>query len=117
MLDFNPGSLTPSIVDLPAVNGEDYRPIAVDTRGDGRTDILWYVRGEGGDHYWDFRPDGRIVPSDLAVDGRYDAAAGDFFGDGHGDVFWFGGTASYIWDWHRGDGSLSRTDWAFGVSG
>jgi hypothetical protein len=65
MLDFNPGSTTPSIVDLRyTVNGENYRPIALDTRGDGRTDILWYAS---------FRPDGGIDRTELTVDGRYDA--------------------------------------------
>jgi hypothetical protein len=65
---------------------------SLDVWGDGAggEDLLWYTRGRGPDHLWDFLG-GRLRSSTpQTIDGSYGAVAtGDFFGDGSDDVLFF----------------------------
>ncbi len=114
LFDFNPGSLTPSKTPFGPITGTDHQPITLDSRNDGWTDILFYRPATGNDPYWNFTPTG-IVKTDERADGTFDTVAGDFFGDGHDDIFWFGRN-SVVWDWHPTATGLTVTQRPFGVS-
>jgi hypothetical protein len=100
------------------LTGENHQPFTLDSRGDGWSDIFFYNPGTTIDPYWDFTPDpaNRIVKSNEQVNGTYGPVAGDFFGDGCDDVFWFGTSSSVIWNWHRnGSGALVKSVYTFGT--
>lgn len=115
LFDFDPGSLTPTRLPFGPITGTDHQPFTLDTRNDGWTDIFFYQPGTPTDPYWDFTPTNGILKSLERVDGTYDPAAGDLFGDGHDDVFWFG-TNSSIWDWELTPTGLTVTHRPFGVA-
>jgi hypothetical protein len=118
LFDFRPdGGFVPvRVLRFEDITGENHQPFTLDRTGDGRTDIFFYNPGTAGDPYWDFTPDRGTVKSTETVNGTYVPAAGDFFGDGCDDVFWFGTSSSSIWNWFvGGDGVLHKSQYAFGT--
>lgn len=84
-----------------------------DQNGDGRDDLLLYrpgssadrdLLGTGGPRLLGTDPPGFSVRS-TSISGLYEPLAGDFDGDGLGDVFWYaaGGAPDYVW-YGRADG-------------
>lgn len=78
-----------------------------DQNGDGRDDLLLYrpgsstdrdLLGTGGPGLLGSDPPGFTVRS-TSISGLYEPLAGDFDGDGFGDVFWYavGGARDYVW--------------------
>jgi FG-GAP-like repeat len=113
LFDFDPGSLTPTRTPFGPLTGADHRPFTLDSRADGWTDVFFYQPGTDGDPYWNFTAAG-IQKTVERVDGTYDTATGDLFGDGNDDIFWFG-RASSVWDWHQTATGLTVTHRPFGV--
>jgi hypothetical protein len=116
LFDFRPqGGFVPVKSPFGPITGEKHQPFTLDSRGDGWSDIFFYDPGTAGDPYWDFTPGG-ILKSTETVNGTYTPAAGDLFGDGCDDVFWFGTSSSSIWNWHRdSSGTLVKSVYAFGT--
>jgi hypothetical protein len=76
-----------------------YEPFVLDMLGQGwrGDDIFWYAPGPAADSMWDYNAGTRtIVPA--TVNGDYAVDTGDFFGDGHDDVFWLSSREAKLWD-------------------
>jgi hypothetical protein len=85
----------------------------LDAYGDGWTDILFFTPATTDDPLWNFTPDGGIQKHNEHTSGDWQPVAGDFFGDGYDDIFWFGSASSLFWDW---EGALHPVSRPFGVS-
>jgi len=76
--------------------------MAIDINGDGRDDILWRNRGDLAFTTWLTGPGGEFTANDAAsyfrVPGEWHVwGAGDFDGDGYGDVLWMSAGAVTNW--------------------
>jgi hypothetical protein len=80
-----------------SVNGAAI-PLPGDFDGDGDTDIIWFVPGDGADTLWRMS-NGSPVSVPLRIVGNYRPVVGDFDGNGADDLFWYGpgAKADYIW--------------------
>lgn len=112
-VDFEPGTFTPIVTGAEPITYPDHQPVTLDTRGDGITDILFYNAATIHDPLWNFLAEGGPAKHNEQISGTYATAAGDLFGDGYEDVFWFGSTSSMVWDWEGGRHPTVR---GFGVS-
>lgn len=110
--DFNPGTTT-YVSRQRTINGT-FRPIVLDMFADGwgGEDILWYAPGTTPDFVWDFIG-GNYESYPFTVNGSYySTPAGDFLGDGHDDITWYGDTSGYLWDFAPdGAGGVVRYDY------
>ncbi|HSJ19326.1 MAG TPA: VCBS repeat-containing protein [Nocardioidaceae bacterium] len=95
-----------------AVNGTNYRPVAVDMFGDGpgNEDILWYAPGPTADFTWDFYL-GTRTSYPESISGDYLVAAGDFLGDGIEDVVFDTYDRTILWD--HGPGVRTVVTWVW----
>jgi hypothetical protein len=114
LFDFQPGSTVPNRLGFGPLTGDHHRVFTLDTRADGWTDIFFYNPGAATDPYWNLTPTGPSK-STMTVGGTYTPVAGDFFGDGHDDVFWFGATSS-LWDFHSTGSGVTYRVYPFGTS-
>lgn len=101
-----------------AVKGADYRPTVGDFFGDRADDILWFDTGVNRRTYWQGNVGGRGQASftqgelpvfNLSIGNVGEESipiVGDFAGDEHDDIFWYGvkGAADYLWT-SNGDGT------------
>jgi hypothetical protein len=96
--DFNVGSTTYASRPFP-INGS-FRPIVFDLWNEGWTgdDIFWYSPGAGADYVWDFLGGSYVSNPDPVNGNYYSVVAGDYFADGHDDIYWFGFTGETLWD-------------------
>jgi hypothetical protein len=115
--DYTPGSLSFRSV-RQTVNGTAYQPFSLDAFADGRgsEDIYWYAPGPSAGFWWDYLGGTRtVIPlsGDLAIDGYYLTAAGDYFGGGADDIV-FEGTDVLLREhvWVSG-GDFQIIDWIF----
>lgn len=80
--------------------GGTFRPIALDSQGDGRGDILWYAPGAGQDYLWSGAGSGAFTSVGVVSNGTYDDVLPlDVDGDGDDDVLWYNRTTGvrYLW--------------------
>ena len=116
--DYVPGSTAYQSV-AQSVNATTYRPFSLDVYNDGpgSEDIYWYAPGTSPDFYWDYFLGSRFthaLAGELAINGHYLTAAGDFFGGGADDIVFESGSDLLIRE-HllTPDGSLEIVDWTF----
>lgn len=77
-----------------------YRPLTLDSQGDGRGDILWYAPGGADDYLWSGTGSGGFTSVRLTINATYDdVLALDVDGDGDDDVLWFDRAkgVGYLW--------------------
>lgn len=81
------------------VNGF-YEPLKVDIFNDGwRGEDIYWFSPSGPDSIFDYILGTKFNAAFGNIDGAQTAVAGDFLGDGHSDVFWFGEAGLTIWDY------------------
>ena len=78
-----------------------------------RDDLLWYGPGGAGDYRWAGHSRPALPSRSMSVSGDYIPVAGDFDGDGCGDVLWYG--AGHAPRLRVGGGARSRRSVAVAV--
>jgi len=98
-----------------------YEPFVIDVWNDGwrGEDIFWWSPGSAADYIWDFWP--FYSPNPLSrpqyvQPGYANVVAGDFFGDGHDSILWFGPTID-LWDFAAdGSGAVALYEYSLAPS-
>lgn len=98
------------------------QPVAGDFDGDGKSDVLWYGRGQRRDQIYFGKGTASFLHPwpDPVVDGIFTPVAGDFDGDQRDDIFWYGAgmRPDFMW-WSNGgkDSTFDETYMAEGTAG
>lgn len=109
---------TTSYASSPLTIGGTFQPIVLDryNEGAGSDDIFWYRPGTGQDFFWNFVA-GSYTSQPESVNGSYfSVISGDFFGDGHDDIWWYGDTLESVWDHQAPSGARRITTINYGAA-